>query len=370
MSHPPLADRTTLLLNSKFKRIWEMSRQLKNPLNLGVGEPNFDVPDPLKEVAIQAIRDGRNGYTLPAGIPELRTKIKSRLDQETGRQHEAFVACGTNGALTLALQTILNPGDEVIVFDPYFVAYPQLVSLAEGRSVLIETYPDFQPDPDRVAAAITPRTKGIILCSPGNPTGIVTEPERVKALAELADRRGIWLISDEIYASFIYEAGQFVSPARFAEHVIICSSFSKTHAMTGWRLGYAYGPAAVIQAMIAVQQVTFVCAPHMAQVAGVAAWDYPMTEYVNEYRRKRDWLLHNLDARYEVVKPGGAFYFFPKVPAGTGTALAEAAVAEQLVIMPGNVFSQRDTHFRLSYGVDDAVLEQGVAILNRLATRG
>jgi aspartate aminotransferase/aminotransferase len=370
MPTPPLANRTTLLLNSKFKRIWEMSRQLKNPINLGVGEPNFDVPDALKEVAIQAIRDGRNGYTLPWGIPELRAKIKARLDPETGRtQHDAFVACGTNGALTLALQTILNPGDEVIVFDPYFVAYPQLIHLAEGRTIFVETYPDFQPDPERVTAAITPRTRGIILCSPGNPTGIVAERERVKALAELADRRGIWLISDEIYAAFVYEPGAFVSPARFGENVIVCSSFSKTHAMTGWRLGYAYGPAAVIQAMVAVQQVTYVCAPHMAQVAGVAAWDYPMTEYVDEYRRKRDWLLQNLDPRYEVVKPGGAFYVFPKVPTGTGTSLAEAAIPERLVLMPGNVFSQRDSHFRLSYGVDDAVLEEGVAIMNRLVGR-
>jgi aspartate/methionine/tyrosine aminotransferase len=370
MSFPALAERTTLLLNSKFKRIWELTRQLKNPINLGVGEPNFDVPEPLKEAAIQAIRDGRNGYTLPAGIQELKTKINTRLDRETGRQKEAFVACGTNGALTLALQTLVNPGDEVIIFDPYFVAYPQLVHLVEGRTIFIETYPEFQPDPDRVAAAITPRTKAIILCSPGNPTGIVTASERVKALAELADRRGLWLISDEIYASFVYGEDAFVSPARYGENVIVCSSFSKTHAMTGWRLGYAYGPAPVIQAMVAVQQATFVCAPHMAQVAGVAAWDYPMTKYVDEYRKKRDWLLRELDPRYEIVKPGGAFYLFPRVPTGTGTQLAEAAIGEQLVIMPGNVFSQHDTHFRISYGVDDLVLEQGVAILNRLAKRG
>ena len=365
MTLPPLADRTAPFLQNGFKRIFELSRQLKNPINLGIGQPDFDVPDDLKEVAIQAIRSGPNGYTLPSGMPELRAKIKQSLDQKTGRNDEVVITCGTMGAETLALQAILNPDDELLLFDPYFVAYPQLATLIGARSRFISTYPDFQPDPEAVAAAITPHTKAIILCSPGNPTGVVVERERVKALAELADRKGIWLISDEIYSSFVYD-NSFSTPASFGKNVLICSSFSKTHAMPGWRLGYGYGPASLIHAMTAIQQSTFVCAPSMAQAAGIAAWDYPMTSYVQSYQRKRDWVLKNLNPRYQIAKPEGAFFLFPQCPHGTGTELAEEAIKHGLVVMPGMVFSQQDTHFRISYGVPDEALERGVEILNRL----
>lgn len=363
--YPSLADRTTPFLNSNFKRIFELSRQLKHPVNLGVGQPDFDVPDDLKKVAMEAIRTGPNGYTLPSGTPELRSTIKETLIQQSQVPGEVVITCGTLGALTLAIQAILNPGDELLILDPYFVAYPQLAGLMNASARFVSTYPNFQPDPDAVKAAITPRTKAIILCSPGNPTGVVAQRDRVKALAELADQYNIWLISDEIYSSFVYDES-FISPIRFGKNVIVCSSFSKTHAMTGWRLGYAYGPASLIHAMIALQQATFVCAPSMAQAAGLAAWNYSMSRYVETYERKRDWLLKNLDSRYEVVKPEGAFYLFPKCPKGTATELVESAIKHELVIMPGMVFSQRDSHFRISYAVDDATLERGVEILNRL----
>ncbi len=369
MPLPSLAERTKPFLNSSFKRIFELSRQLKNPINLGVGQPHFDVPVPLQDAAAQAIHSGKNGYTLPIGNNELRNKIKNTLDQRHGKQGEVIITCGTLGALTLAIQAILNAGDEIIIFDPYFVAYPQLATLVGAQARFIPTYPDFQPDPDRVAAAITARTKAMILCSPGNPTGVIAQRERVEALAKLADQKGILLISDEIYGTFIYDE-PFQSPARFGENVLVCSSFSKTHAMTGWRLGYAYGPGSMISVMSALQQGTFVCAPSMAQAAGVAAWDYPMESYVADYQRKRDWMLAHLDRRYEVVKPGGAFYLFPKTPWGTGAEFAEAAVQEGLVVMPGMVFSQLDTHLRISYGVEDAEMERGVEVLNRMAGKG
>lgn len=361
----PLAERTTSLLNSNFKRIFELSKQLKKPVNLGVGQPDFDVPDAIKMVAIEAIQAGHNGYTLPSGSHNLRQKIKLSLDAQYQRDDEVIITCGTLGALTLALQAILNPGDEILILDPYFVAYPQLAELVGGTVRFISTYPDFQPDPDMVKQAIGPRTKAVILCSPANPTGVVAQRERVAALAKLADEQGIWLISDEIYSSFVYD-DSFASPAAYGTNVLVCSSFSKTHGMTGWRLGYAYGPAVLIQAMIALQQATFVCAPSMAQIAGVTAWDYSMDTYVNAYRTKRDWLLKHLDPAYQIVKPGGAFYLFPQCPRGTASKLAEAGIREQLVIMPGMVFSQRDSHFRISYAVDDATLAQGVEILNRL----
>ncbi|HQR44216.1 MAG TPA: aminotransferase class I/II-fold pyridoxal phosphate-dependent enzyme, partial [Gemmatales bacterium] len=279
-------------------------------MNLGMGQPDFDVPEELTAIAIDAMRSGHNGYSSAAGHPALREIIKTTLDVNARHpENDVVVTCGTLGALTLAMQAIINPGDEVILFDPYFLAYPHLVHLVSGTSRFLSTYPLFQPDPDLVLANITPRTKAIMLCSPSNPTGVVTSRDRVQALAELADRLGIWLISDEIYSTFLYE-GSFSSPIRFGENVIVCSSFSKTHGMTGWRLGYAYGPKDVIEAMMTLQQATFVCAPTMAQHAGVAAWNYPMNRYVDAYRHKRDWLLNHLDPRYHVVKPEGAFYLW------------------------------------------------------------
>jgi aspartate/methionine/tyrosine aminotransferase len=369
MPLPPLAERTEPFVKSSFKRIFELSDRLPNPINLGVGQPHFDVPIPLIESAVRALLSGKNRYTQAIGIPELRHKIKSDLDGRYGKQHDVIITCGTNGALTLALQALLDPGDELIVFDPYFVVYPQLARLVGAQVRMIDTYPDFQPDPDRVAAAVTPLTKALILCSPGNPTGVVVERDRAAALAELADRQGILLISDEIYSTFVYD-DSFTSPAAHGENVLVCSSFSKTHGMTGWRLGYAYGPPSLITAMAGLQQATFVCAPSMAQPVGIAAWDYPMDSYISDYKAKRDRLLDRLDPRYRAVKPSGAFYLFPQVPWGTASSFAETALGRRLVVMPGMVFSRSDTHFRISYGVEDKVLDEGIAILNELAAGG
>lgn len=363
---PSIASRTELLARNPFRHIAEKARFLENPINLGMGQPDFDVPEELKAIAIDAMRSGHNGYSSAAGHPALREIIKTTLDVNARHpENDVVVTCGTLGALTLAMQAIINPGDEVILFDPYFLAYPHLVHLVSGTSRFLSTYPLFQPDPDLVLANITPRTKAIMLCSPSNPTGVVTSRDRVQALAELADRLGIWLISDEIYSTFLYESS-FSSPIRFGENVIVCSSFSKTHGMTGWRLGYAYGPKVVIEAMMALQQATFVCAPTMAQHAGVAAWNYPMNRYVDAYRHKRDWLLNHLDPRYHVVKPEGAFYLFPQAPRGTGTEWAEQALAHKLIFMPGQVFSQQDTHFRLSYAASDESLARAAEVLNRM----
>ena len=190
---------------------------------------------------------------------------------------EVFVTSGTSGGLVLALLCTVNPGDEVIVFDPYFVMYPHLVTLAGGTPVIVDTYPDFQIDVDRVRAAITPRTKAILVNSPANPTGA-----RRRAATACATwpswpaRSNVLLISDEIYRAFCYD-GPFASPAEFNEDVLVIDGFSKSYGMTGWRLGFAHGPRRLIEEMIKLQQFTFVCAPSIVQYAGVAAWDYDVS---------------------------------------------------------------------------------------------
>lgn len=357
-------------LNAGFRRIYELSRKLNNPINLVVGQPHFDVPEPIKDRAIAAIRQGKNSYAPTQGLVELREHIKADLMKRFGDPNrDVIVTGGTMAALNLALLASLNAGEEVILFDPCFMAYGPMVRLFGGVPVLVDTYPDFQIDPDRLAAAITPRTKALILCTPGNPTGVVQSREVLKAVAELASQRRLLLICDEIYSTFCYDE-PFVSPAAYDPDVVVVSSFSKTHGMTGWRIGYAHGPRQFIDAMVRVQLVTFVCGPSFAQHAALTAWDFDMSAYLADYRRKRDRMMAGLDPeRFQIVKPGGAFYFFIPTPWGTGQEFVQACIEKNLMVLPGSIFSQRDTHFRVSYAATDETLDQGAAVLNELARK-
>jgi aspartate/methionine/tyrosine aminotransferase len=362
-----IAQRMRHIESSGIRKVFELARSLKDPVNLSIGQPDFDVPEPIKAAAHAAIDRAANAYTVTQGIPELRDKI--RADVQARYHHadrEAFITSGTSGGLTVALCCTVNPGDEVIVFDPYFVMYPHLVTLAGGTTVLIDTYPDFAIDVDRVRAALTPRTKAILVNSPANPTGRVHPREVLRDLAKLAAERGILLMSDEVYRVFCYDQ-PFVSPAEFNEDVLVFDGFSKAYGMTGWRLGFAHGPRRLIQEMIKLQQFTFVCAPSMVQHAGIAAWDYDVSRIVADYRRKRDRIYEGLKNRYELVRPEGAFYAFPKAPRGPGSEFVAEAIRNNLLLIPGNVFSARDTHFRLSYAADERTLDRGIEILNKIA---
>jgi len=267
----------------------------------------------------------------------------------------------------LAMLVLINPGDEVIVFDPYFVMYDALAGVVGAKVVYVDIYPDFRIDPDRVAAAISPRTKIIVCNSPTNPTGAVASEDEMRALADLAAKHDLVLLSDEIYRDFCYD-GPFVSPASYNPKTLVVDGFSKSHGMPGWRLGFAHGPSAIIQEMIKFQQYSFVCAPHPMQWAGAVAMEIDTGSHIDDYRRKRDMLVEGLADCYDLVRPGGAFYAFPRAPWGTGTEFVEKAITEhQLLIIPGNIFSHRDTHFRISYAAPDAVISQGIELLRNLA---
>jgi aspartate aminotransferase/aminotransferase len=246
--------------------------------------------------------------------------------------------------------------------------YKHLVILAGGTAVEVDTYPDFRIDLDKVRAAITPRTKAILFNSPGNPTGAVASPAEVEALAKLAAERDIPLVSDEIYKSYCYNA-PFQSPARWNDQTIVIDGFSKSHSMTGLRIGWVHGPEHVLQQMIKLQQFTFVCAPHPVQYAGLAAWDFDISDRIAEYARKRDFMLRELRNDFEIAGAEGAFYLFPRAPWGTGTEFVAEAIRNDLLIIPGNVFSPSDTHFRISYAADDRTLERGCEVLRRVARR-
>jgi aspartate aminotransferase/aminotransferase len=268
--------------------------------------------------------------------------------------------------LVLALCCTVNPGDEVIVFDPYFVMYPHLVTLAGGKAVFVDTYPDFGLNLDRVCAALSPRTKAILVNSPANPTGRVYPIEQLRDLAVLCKERGVLLLSDEIYSAFCYDH-PFHSPAEFNDDVLVFDGFSKKYGMTGWRLAYVHGPRPLIEEMTKLQQFTYVCAPSMVQYAGLVALDHDMSSIVAAYRAKRDRIWQGVKDRYEVTRPEGAFYLWGKAPGGRGSEFVAEAIRNNLLIIPGASFSRHDTHFRLSYAADERTLDRGIEILDRLA---
>ena len=280
-----------------------------------------------------------------------------------------IVTAGTAGGLMLGLCATVNPGDEVVVFDPYFIMYNNLIALAGGRTVLVDTYPDFRFDTGRVAEVLTPRTKVVILNSPGNPTGVVATPQEMASLARLCQDRGILLLSDEVYSRFSYD-GECASPATSNPDTLVVDGLSKSHGMTGWRLGYAHGPSALIQEMAKLQQFSYVCAPSPAQWGGLAALDVDLSPQVDAYRRKRDAVVQALDGLYPMARPQGAFYAFLQVPSRyeTATRFAAEAIQHNLIVIPGSVFSRHDTHIRISYAVDDRTLERGLDVLRQMAS--
>lgn len=366
MSERWISDRLHNIDASGIRKVFDLAANMTDPINLSIGQPHFDTPDVVKDAMKQAVDDGKNAYSQTQGIAPLREKIQATVDAEYGHaDRQTFISSGTSGALMLSLNVLVNPGDEVIIFDPYFVMYKHLVAMAGGTPIFIDTYPDFRIDVQKVADAITDKTKVILFNSPANPTGAVPDAEEVEALAKLAAEKDIALISDEIYRSFCYDH-EFVSPAKWNDQTIVIDGFSKSHSMTGWRLGWVHGPQYVIQQMIKLQQYTFVCAPHPVQWAGLSALDYDITPRVAEYQQKRDYMRQELGDDFEVHGANGAFYMFIKAPWGTGTEFVTRAIEHNLLIIPSNVFSNKDTHFRVSYAATDETLEQGVEVLKRI----
>jgi aspartate/methionine/tyrosine aminotransferase len=354
---------------SGIRKVFDLGQKLANPINLSIGQPDFEVPEAVRSAAIQAIEGRQNGYTVTQGIAPLRERLEADLKREFGLDLPVLVTSGVSGAIQLALMAVLNPGDEVIIPDPYFVIYKHAVRLIGGVPVPVDTYPDFSFDIERFAAAITPRTKVLVLASPSNPTGVILSAEQLRQAAELAEQHNLILVLDEIYLALAYD-GLCPSGVSYAPHrTLLMRGFSKTYAMTGWRLGYAAGPAWLISEMTKLQQYTFVCAPSIVQHAGLAAMDVDVTRHVNDYRRKRDLVWERLSGTFEVTKPGGGFYFFPRAPQrfANSTAFVEQAIANNVLVIPGNVFSERDTHFRISYATTDENLEKGCEILCRIA---
>ena len=365
-----VAERTSLIDASGIRKVFALAAELKDPINFSIGQPDFDVPDPLKQEAIKAIETGMNRYSQTAGDKELQGTIAARMSVEFGWDDPAvLVASGVSGGLLLAFMALIDPGDEVIIPDPYFVMYKHLVRMLGGKCVFVDTYPDFGLPIQKITEAITDKTKMILLNSPCNPTGVVYSEDEIKTLAKVATEKDVLILTDEIYEKFCYD-GSCASIGKYHEKVLVMRGFSKSYAMTGWRLAYVAAPASmrpVLEEMTKIQQYTFVCAPTPFQRAGLAALDYDVSDLVADYATKRNLLYDGLKDKFELTKPGGAFYAFVKAPGGSATDFVTQAIKNNVLVIPGNVFSERDTHFRISFATTNEKIQQGVEILRSLA---
>jgi aspartate aminotransferase len=391
-----LAPSSTLAVQAKAA---ELRRRGVDVISFGAGEPDFDTPERIKDAAIQAMRRGQTKYTEVGGIPELRAAVCHKFKRDNGLDYEpadVLVSCGAKHTLFNMAVALLNPGDEVLVPSPYWVSYPEQARLVGAVPVAVPTQEatGFDLDPDRLRAAVTPRTKVIVLNSPNNPTGAVFSPAALAAVARLAVERDLFIVSDECYEALTFE-GRHVSIAALDPEVkartLVVNTCSKAYAMTGWRLGFAAGPRVLIRAMTDVQSQVTSNPSSVTQWAAVEALVGPQDEVAKmagEFDRRRRVIVHGLNALPDVscVMPKGAFYVFANVAglfgrswkAADGTRTLKGSVdvtaflleEAKVAVVPGVDFGS-DDHVRLSYATSEALIREGLtrmaAALPRLA---
>jgi aspartate aminotransferase len=364
-----------------------MARDLKEAgrdvIGLGAGEPDFDTPDNIKAAAIQAIHDGKTKYTAPDGIPELKQAICDKFQRENGLAYSpAQVSVGTGGKQILynALMATLNPGDEVVIPAPYWVSYPDMVLLAGGEPVIAETslQTGFKLTPDQLEAAITPKTKWFIFNSPSNPTGAGYSRDELKALTDVLMRHPhVWVMTDDMYEHLAYDGFEFCTPAQVEpglyERTLTCNGVSKAYAMTGWRIGYAAGPEALIAAMRKIQSQSTSNPCSISQWAAVEALNGPQDFLAANnavFKRRRDLVVSMLSEIDGVTcpTPEGAFYVYPSIAgligktSAAGTAIpddeafAKALLEETGVAVVFGAAFGLSPNFRISYATSDDAL--------------
>ncbi len=373
-----ISARSQSIDSSGIRRVFDLAARMKDPINLSIGQPDFHVPQAMLEATTHAVREHRNGYSVTQGIPDLLRAVWEYLAADVGWKGpsadlDCVVTSGTSGGLMLALMAVLDPGDEFIAADPYFVMYPQVAKLIGAQCVLCDTYPDFRLTAERVESLITPRTKAVLVNSPSNPCGTVLTELEIRDLVDLCHRRRVLLISDEIYDEFCFpdacEHGHCPSPARVSEECLLIRGFGKAYGCTGWRMGYAAGPTPLIQEICKLQQYTYVCAPTPLQWGVIPSFGCDLSPIIADYANRRDMVLKAFEGVTDVVRPGGAFYAFVKVPERLGISASEfveRAIKHRVLVIPGNVFSRRDSHFRLSFAASPAKLQEGLAVLREL----
>ena len=356
----------TLAINAKAKA---MQAQGMRVVSFGAGEPDFDTPENIKRAAIKSIEEGFTKYTAVGGIDELKDAVIHKFQRDnqlTYKRSQILVSCGGKHSFYNLAQALFDRGDEVIIPDPFFVMYEYQVLLMGGVPVFVDTYPDFRLREEEFVKKLSDKTKFIIINSPNNPTGTVYPQEDLLMEARIARERELLILSDDIYDNFVFDAPACPCMGQLYENTLTFGGFSKGWGMTGWRLGYVAGAREILQQMITLQQYTFSSVNSFAQKAAIKALDFNVDDYIEQYRKKRDLIYEGLKEKYHVQKPLGAFYIFPEVPGGNGEAFVERAIRQNLFIIPGSVFSKRNTHVRISFAASEEVLSKGIEVLNRI----
>jgi len=361
-----IAQRLQYFDSSDFREVFNRKQLLKNPVDLSVGEPEEHTTDFIKEAGIRAINENKTTYTPANGIVDLRIAIAKKLNEENGlncNEEAVTIVPGLTTGQLLIYMAILDPGDEVLVMDPYYPPYNYLASSIGAHVTLVSVLPDFQPDLPMIEASITSRTKAIVINSPGNPTGVVYPESTLRKIASIAEEHGLLVISDEIYEHFVYENKHF-SIGSIYPNTLTLNGFSKEFAMTGWRIGYIAGPKDIIEAINELQQYMVFASSSIAQYAALAALSQRPT--INgKYLRKRDVVRKSLqDMGYTVHGMQGAFYSFFKAPNDiTDIEFVEKLAERNLILVPGRAFSRLHGFVRLSYGANITQVEKGLDIL-------
>jgi len=343
------SERVTGIDLSGIRKIFEAAGP--GSINLGLGQPDFDTPQHIKDAAIKAIQEGKTGYTTNNGLSELRAAISKKFKNENGIKYhpdQLLVTAGASEALHLVMQALINPGDRVLCPDPGFVSYASLATIAGGKPVSVPLTPTLHIDVEK-AKALMDHATIFVLNSPGNPTGAVESRESVKAIVEYAAEKNITVVSDEVYEHFIYGKKHY-SAALFGDNVITINATSKTYAMTGWRLGYLAAAPEIIQQCLKVHQYCQACATSISQYAAVAAYEGDqgaVKTMRDEYEARRDLIWGGLAKMgFDFPKPEGAFYtFVPMKP-----ALTEKIIESGIIVVPGTAFGANAPKYaRFSY---------------------
>lgn len=370
---------------SGIRRFFDIAATTEDIISLGIGEPDFVTPDHILQSGIKSLQRGETHYTANSGIIELREAVSKHLERLYGVRYDAhqetLITVGVSEGLYLAFASTINPGDEVIVPEPCFVAYSAQVSLAHGKPILLNTSAenDFQVMPDTVEAAITPSTKAILLGFPSNPTGAVMTRANLIQLASIAEKHDLLVISDEIYDQLVYDFEHvcFASLPRMRDRTLTLGGFSKDYAMTGWRLGYAAGPAKLISALRKIHQYTIMSAPTTAQVAALKALSAGETHVEKmraRYDRRRRLIVDGLNnIGLDCFEPRGAFYAFPSI---SKSGLSDVEFAEKLLeeekvaLVPGSVFGASGTGYvRCSYATSYDKIEEALHRIKNFMNR-
>ncbi len=380
-----LSERVADLKPSGIRLFFEIAATMKDVISLGIGEPDFSTPEPIIQAGIEALRRGETHYTSNHGLLVLREAVANHLKRlyhvEYFPQHEIIMTVGVSEALYLAFTSILDPGDEVIIPTPCFVSYQAEVELVGGIPVEVATKPEneFVPKIEDIEAAITPKTKAVLVGSPSNPTGAVYSREFLLQLADLAEKHDLIVVSDEIYDRLVYgtEHVCFASLPRMQERTILLGGFSKSYAMTGWRIGYAAAPKEILNGMVRVHQYSVMSAPTVSQYAALTALmvgEPYVQEMLKEYDRRRKLVVQGFNSiGLQTVEPKGAFYAFPDL---RSSGLSDDEFCnrllqeEKVAIVPGNAFGDSGTGFaRVSYATSYEQLEEALDRIDRFVKR-